>query len=253
MCVHTSLTKSAKAIEKKTTKEFTTPQLFQPYFHFNGWETRDLAITTQEAPTSIYLAKWGVLPTNYDITYRTDFLSKTNTLNATKERLFTSDLYSQFIEGQRCIIYADGFFEPHVARGVQKKIPYFFKEKNHELFAFAGIYSKVQQNHKTIHTASIITTTANDFFKNIHNTPNALGSYRMPLILDPKKYEAWLQTKETEQVKSILTGFTEQELVSYPVSTDVFLSKKPSNIPSILDEVSFAKQLNFGDALFPES
>mgnify|MGYP001495939265 CR=1 FL=1 len=109
MCVHTSLTKSAEAIEQKTKKEFTTPQLFQPYFHFNGWETKNLAITTQEVPTSIHLAKWGVLPTNYDITYRAEFLATTNTLNATKERLFTSDLYSQFIEKQRCIIYADGF------------------------------------------------------------------------------------------------------------------------------------------------
>ncbi len=250
MCVHTSLTKSAEAIEKKTKKEFTTPQLFQSYFHFNGWETKNLAITTQEVPTSIHLAKWGVLPTNYDITYRTDFLSKTNTLNATKERLFTSDLYSQFIEKQRCIIYADGFFEPHVARGVRKKIPYFFKEKNHELFAFAGIYSKVQQGLKTIHTASIITTEANDFFKSIHNTPNALGSYRMPLILDPNTYEIWLKETQTDEVKAVLNSFTKQELVSYPVSTDVFSSKKLSNIPSILEKVPFAQQLNFGDALF---
>ena len=69
MCVHTSLTKSAKAIEKKTQKEFTTPKLFAPYFHFNGWETKNLAITTQEAPTQIALANWGVLPTNYHINY----------------------------------------------------------------------------------------------------------------------------------------------------------------------------------------
>jgi putative SOS response-associated peptidase YedK len=250
MCVHTSLTKSAKAIEKKTQKEFTTHKLYAPYFHFNGWETKNLAITTQEAPTQIALAKWGVLPTNYDINYRTHFLAKTNTLNATKERLFESDLYSQFIEGQRCIIYADGFFEPHAAAGVAKKIPYFFKEKNHELFAFAGIYAKVKQDQETGYAASIITTEANDFFKAIHNKPNASGSYRMPLILDPTHYEAWLQTNTTEEVKDLLNGFTQQELVSYPVSTNVFSSKKDSNVPNILDNVPFAQQLNFGDGLF---
>lgn len=251
MCVHTSLTKSAKAIEKKTKKEFTTPKLFQPYFHFNGWESKNLAITTQEASTNVALAKWGVLPTHYDVRYRTDFLAKTNTLNATRERLFESDLYSQFIEGQRCIIYADGFFEPHEAAGVQKKIPYFFKEKNHELFAFAGIYSKVIENNSTTYAASIITTEANDFFKAIHNKPNALGSYRMPLILDPSAYETWLKATNTAEVKKVLDSFTQQELVSYAVSTDVFSSKKISDRPSILDKVPYAQQLNLGDALFP--
>ena len=164
--------------------------------------------------------------------------------------MFESDLYSQFIEGQRCIIYADGFFEPHAAAGVAKKIPYFFKEKNHELFAFAGIYAKVKQDQETGYAASIITTEANDFFKAIHNKPNAKGSYRMPLILDPTHYEAWLQTNTTEEVKDLLNGFTQQELVSYPVSTNVFSTQKDSNVPNILDNVPFAQQLNFGDGLF---
>ena len=109
----------------------------------------------------------------------------------------------------------------------------------------------MQQEHNIIHTASIITTTANDFFKSIHNTPNALGSYRMPLILDPNAYEMWLKATQTDEVKAVLNSFTKQELVSYPVSTDVFSSKKLSNIPSILEKVPFAQQLNFGDALFP--
>ena len=164
--------------------------------------------------------------------------------------MFESDLYSQFIKGQRCIIYADGFFEPHEAAGVQKKIPYFFKEKNHELFAFAGIYSKVIENTTTTYAASIITTEANDFFKAIHNKPNALGSYRMPLILDPSAYETWLKATSTAEVKAVLDSFTQQELVSYAVSTDVFSNKKTSNIPSILEKVPFAEQLNFGDTLF---
>ena len=244
MCFHLSLTKSFKDIGEQSKMVFNDSVSFESYFHFNGWETKNLAIVKQDDPTSIVPATWGVLPTNYEVSKRKEFLIKTNTLNATKERLFESNLYSQFIKKQRCLIFADGLFEPHSAIGMKNKIPYYFKEKNHALLAFAGIYSVLEDTtDNPVYSASIITTEANSMFKEIHNTPNKLGSYRMPLILDPSNYKNWLQTSEENTFKELLHTFTNQALVNYPISSDLFSNKKDSNMPRILNEVPYQQGL----------
>lgn len=236
MCYHISNTKTEKQIENHFDAQFNVKSSFEPYFHFNGWENKNLAIIKQDDETLIDLATWGVLPTFYDLSQRNQFLIKTNTLNATAERLYQSNLYSQFINWQKCIIIADGFFEPHTTAD-GNKVPYFFKEKNHSLIAFAGIYSVIDDDPSTpIYSASIITKEANGFFKEIHNKPNKQGSYRMPLILDPSNYWDWLHTSNENDIKTLLHTFTKQEITAYPVSKNLFKNKVDSNKPYILEQ-----------------
>lgn len=243
MCYHISLLKKENTIEAMINAQYTMPLAYEPYYHFNGWEKKHLSIIKQHDENLIDLALWGVLPTNYDLSKRNDFQLKTNTLNATRERLFSSNLYSQFIKYQKCIILVDGFFEPH-SSSLGEKIPFYFKEKNHNLIAFAGIYSLIDDHLKTpMYSASIITTEANSFFKEVHNKPNAKGSYRMPLILDPTDYKDWLNTDNKDEIKTLLHTFTEQEIINYPVSKSLFSNKVDSNVVSILDRVEFQKGL----------
>lgn len=243
MCYHVSLLKEQNTIEAKMKAFYNDAILYEPYYHFNGWEKKNLSIIKQDDEKTIDLANWGVLPTNHSSSKRNSFLAKRNTLNATKERLFTSNLYNQFIYNQKCIILADGFIEPH-SSSLGEKIPFYFKEKNHNIIAFAGIYSVNNENElNPTYSASIITTEATPFFREIHNKPNSNGSYRMPLILDPKFYKDWLSEKSEKSIIEILNTFTKQELVSYPVSKAIFSNKIDSNIPSILDKVEFQRGL----------
>jgi putative SOS response-associated peptidase YedK len=244
MCYHTSLTKEEIQITNSFDAVYNVPFSYEPYYHFNGWENKHLSIIKQDDETIIDLATWGVLPTNFDLSRRTQFLAKTNTLNATRERLFDSNLYSQFLQFQKCIIIADGFFEPHTIQATNEKIPYYFKEKNNNLFAFAGIYSVIDDHISTpIYSASIITTEANPFFKIIHNKPNKQGSYRMPLILDPSDYWDWLHTSSEDEIKTLLYTFTKQELTAYPISKDLFKTSIDTNKPKILEQVEYQKGL----------
>jgi putative SOS response-associated peptidase YedK len=50
----------------------------------------------------------------------------------------------------------------------------------------------------------------------------------MPVILNPKDYERWLdpEVKEPEQLQPLLRPYSTQEMLAYPVSTAV---NKPSN------------------------
>lgn len=243
MCYHISLTKSEKTIEDNFQAVYNVPLSFEPYFHFNGWENKYLSIIKQDDETLIDLATWGVLPTNYNLSERKNFLIKTNTLNATSERLYQSNLFKQFITWQKCLIIADGFYEPHTTID-KHKIPHYFKERNHNLIAFAGIYSVIDDHPTTpIYSASIITREANNFFKSIHNTPNKQGSFRMPLILDPTDYYDWLNSTLEDEIKILLHTFTKQEIIAYPVSRDLFKTKINTNTPEILKEVPFIKGL----------
>ena len=71
------------------------------------------------------------MPENYNIYQRTGFLKKTNTLNARAEGLFDSPLFKTPSFESRCLIIADGFFEPHSRDN--KTFPHYIHYKNNEL------------------------------------------------------------------------------------------------------------------------
>lgn len=240
MCYHISNTKKdPRKLEDRFEATFEFPEAYEPYYHFNGWESKNLYIIRQEDPEGIDFASWGLLPSYYDLSQRTEFLKKTNTLNATRERLFESQLYSQFVEWQRCLIIADGLFEPHKNQDVKGSIPYYFQKENRGLFAFAGVYSVIDDGDTPLYSASIITTEANPLFKEIHNSPNSKGSYRMPLILDPSDEYEWLNCNNNlDTVKTLLHTFTKEEISAHSVSQDIF-KRVESNRPDILNKVDY--------------
>lgn len=65
------------------------------------------------------------------------------------------------------------------------KQPFHFRMKDDSLFAFAGIWDKWKQPHGLeIESCAILTTTPNDLLGDVHG--------RMPAILRPEHYDAWL-------------------------------------------------------------
>lgn len=107
------------------------------------------------------------------------------------------------------------------------------------MFAFAGVYSVIDEGDTPLYSASIITTEANPMFKEIHNSPNSKGSYRMPLILDPSDEYEWLHcNNDTDTIKRLLHTFTKEPLETYLVSQDIF-KRVDSNREGILNPVSY--------------
>lgn len=235
MCFHASLTKKEKEIEQRFTVTSESLIGYKPYYHFNGFEQKHLYIIKQNEEDVITPSYWGLMPDDYNIYQRTGFLKKTNTLNARAEGLFDSPLFKTPTINNRCLIIADGFFEPHSRDN--KTFPHYIHYKDNGLFAFAGIYTKTVDNS---YTSSIITTIANPFFKEIHNKTNRLGEYRMPLVLDKKDELEWLNPNLSEtQIRELLFTFTSEEFEAYPVSKDVINSHIVSNRADILQRVNY--------------
>jgi len=133
-------------------------------------------------------------------------------INARCETLEEKASFSESFRERRCLIPADGFFEWR--RAGRAKQPFYFQLQNEGTFAFAGVWDRWQNNGKTVISCAIITTEANELLSPIHD--------RMPVILQPAAYDAWLDPKTEPQVLNrLLQPFPASEMKSYPVGSTV--------------------------------
>jgi putative SOS response-associated peptidase YedK len=149
--------------------------------------------------------KWGFIPS-----YAKDLKSGFTMINARSETLLDKKSFKDVFKSNRCVIFADSFYEWRTING--KKMPMRIQLKDQEIFAFAGLWSPFKDNGKTIYTATIITTKANDFMSTIHD--------RMPVILREHEIASWLDT-ETFDPTIYLKQYPSELMKSYEVSKHV--------------------------------
>ena len=83
---------------------------------------------------------------------------------------------------QRCLVPADGFYE-WVTEGRAKRARRFTLASGGP-FAFAGLWDAWAGDGQTLTTCCLVTTAANDLVRPVHD--------RMPVIVRPADYAAWL-------------------------------------------------------------
>lgn len=104
---------------------------------------------------------------------------------------------------RRCLIPAHGFYKWKTTK--KKTTPFYIRLISNELMAFAGIYSIWKSpSGRDVYSCSIITTEANALVQPVDDY--------MPVILDPKHYQIWLQDEALSE--RTLDRF----LQSYPMS-----------------------------------
>ncbi|WP_028375625.1 SOS response-associated peptidase [Leeuwenhoekiella sp. MAR_2009_132] len=227
MCSVTILTKSGIEIQKVTKCEFAIPLEYQKYYSISDFGQTNLHIITQDDPKLIYPANWGLIP-RFAFDDQAGF--KYNTLNARSESIFKSNTYKESAESMRCLILADGFFEPHHYN--KKSQPYYCTLEGHKLFMFAGLFTPIDDE---LFTTTIITVPANDLFEKIHNEKK-----RMPLVLDDQFTENWIDpTLNQNQVNELMkTGFTNSTFKTFPVSNAIYKRGVDTDNPEILKPVT---------------
>jgi putative SOS response-associated peptidase YedK len=154
------------------------------------WKPRFNVAPTQPAPVvirhgdarAIELMRWGLVP------HWAGHAGKKPPLmiNARVESLRAKQVFRDALDRKRCLVPADGFFEwvkPGEAK--QPPRPFYFHPRAPQLFAFAGLWARTRDDHGVEqHSFTIITTKANDLVRPIHD--------RMPIVLAPAAYAAWL-------------------------------------------------------------
>lgn len=140
-------------------------------------------------------------------------------INARAESIADKPAFRDAFRARRCLIPADGFYEWRVtARG---KRPYRVGLKggsaeSFRLFAFAGLWERWEKapDGIPIESCTIITTNANSLLCPIHE--------RMPVILRPEDYAAWLDpATPAKKALALLGPYSADAMTVYPVSLRV--------------------------------
>jgi len=153
--------------------------------------------TRLEGPKELFSATWG-------------FTIGSNTvINSRVERLEATKTYQRALRQNRCLIPATGFYEWKTVD--TKKIPYYFKTTDQEIYSFAGLYQEKAENKLG---TTILTTTPNSLVRQIHD--------RMPVLLRQGDEEVWLDRQaSTKELLDCLVPYPAEFMESYQVSTKV--------------------------------
>lgn len=221
MCYKSTLTKPLKSLVAYKKTPAKAPELYKPSYNIDGFKHPRLFIIPQDDKKMLHPATWGLVP-EFQLKDPEGFYKegRYNTLNARDDKVFTSNSYKRSVLEGRCLVFADGFFEPH--EYLKKKQPYFCyipggdSIEDRELFTFAGIYTTTGEGEYFV---SLITVTANPFFAEIHN-----AKLRMPLVLDPGVEDSWLEEGQSPNIiKEIMKeGFTTRPFESHPVTNLIY-------------------------------
>ncbi len=198
-------------------------EVFAEHFHADisdfYWEPRYNIAPTQQVPVirlheravtrRASLVCWGLIP------YWAKSPSiATSTINAKSETAATKPAFRYCMESRRCLIPADGFYEWR--RHEKVKQPFCFEVSDGGLFAFAGLWDRWRERDgNVLETCTILTTTANELMRNIHN--------RMPVILPADRYDRWLDPmmRDPASAVDLLRPFDPKFMRCYPVSRRV--------------------------------
>jgi len=134
-------------------------------------------------------------------------------INARAETVFEKPSFRNAIKRRRCLFVADGFYEWQKLdeKGKQKR-PFLIRRPMQGLIALGGIWECwTSPDGSEIDTAAILTTSANATMAAIHD--------RMPVILDPPDFDAWLSPETPHlDVIRMLTPVNDEALELVPIT-----------------------------------
>lgn len=231
MCFNYSLNTSIKSLESRFKTKAAENQ-FKPVYHATGFTFPIMPVITNESSDKITFFNWGLIPGWIKNDNKAKDIKKV-TLNARSETIFEKPSFKDSINNKRCLIPATGFFEwQHIKK---EKIPWYIFMTNHKIFSFAGIWDKyLSDNDQEIYSFSIITSEANSFVANIHNT-----KFRMPVILSPKEESAWINEKLTKNEINEIMRKKDHDLNAYTISRSLGNPKIDSNTENILEKYNY--------------
>jgi len=149
---------------------------------------------------------WGLVPS-----WSKDPAMGARLANARGETVADKPSFRAPFRRNRCIIPADAFYEWQA--GTPKR-PHGIRAAQGGLLAFAGLWDRWQGPEGELDTCTIITTAANAAMAPIHD--------RMPVLLAPADYAAWLDPgTRREDLLALLRPSPEAWLEIHPVGPRV--------------------------------
>ena len=118
--------------------------------------------------------------------------------------------------GRRALVFADLFYEWQVVAGAKHRQPWCLRLEHEAPFALAALWERWHDPvaDAALETFTLITTEPNAVVARIHD--------RMPVILAPDDYAAWLDiSAPLDHVEALLAPYHAQPMRAVAVSTRV--------------------------------
>ena len=184
---------------------------------FNVAPTDEVAaVVEHHGDRTVDAFRWGLVPF-----YAKDARGGARLINARAETVESSPAFRTAFTRHRCIIPADAFYEwrrerdPATGRTVRSE-PFAVRRSDGEPLALAGLWSgwRDPDTATRLYTCTILTTDPNELVARIHN--------RMPVVLDPTDWDAWLAAgTPAEHLRALLHPAPDEALDAYAVSPAV--------------------------------
>ena len=187
------------------------PQSVQPVVRLGG----------DSGSREFALLRWGLVPF-----WAKDPKPGYSTFNARSEEVAGKPTYREALKKRHCLVPADAFYEWQRI-DAKTKHPFAIGLKSGQPCAFAGLWDRWQPKEgEPLDTFTILTTDPNAVMEPIHN--------RMPVILEPRDYNRWLDPGDpTRPPVDLLRPFAAEEMFAWPVSDRV--GNVRNNDPQLLD------------------
>ena len=156
-------------------------------------------------------------------------MPKAAIFNARSETVGTSGAFKDAFHSTRCLIPADGFYEWTKNLDDAGKDPWHIFLPGQAPFSFAGLWA---HNKKLgITSCTIITAAAVEQVTQIHD--------RMPVILDPAVYDAWLDpATPAGDLKGLLNHHLDGDLQFHRVDRSVNSTKDRSDSAGMIEPIN---------------
>jgi putative SOS response-associated peptidase YedK len=180
--------------------------------------TRPLPLVWEESGDSkgsrkLGIARWGLVPS-----WAKDPSVGNRMFNARAETVTEKPSFQSAFKRRRCLVPIDGFYEwgPAVPGSAGKKQPWLVRRADGDPLVLAGLWeSRSEEVSGTLRTCTVITVDANEDMAPIH--------HRMPALLPPSGWDAWLDpsSDRLEFVEALLFPAPTGLLIRHPVDRRV--------------------------------
>jgi putative SOS response-associated peptidase YedK len=232
MCGRFTLTRPVDEI----TRHFGVKGTVELRARYNIAPTQEIAVVRGDGERELIPMRWGLIPR-----WSRDGVMKSLLINARAETLTEKPAFRESVKTRRCLIPADGFYE--WAHAGKKKQPWHLywrgpqrgctarpayaqaRPTDSSLLGFAGLWDVWRGGEgQVIESCTIITTAANAAVAKLHD--------RMPAIIPPAQYDAWLGADVGEAL-ALLEPYPAEAMRMYPVSG--LVSRTENDTPACLD------------------
>lgn len=186
-----------------------------PHYNIAPSQTIPVVRKTGQGRELAFL-RWGLIPS-----WAKDASIGMKLINARGETLGDKPAFRNAYRHRHCLVPADAFYEWKPVAG--RKQPYCIRMRDQALFGMAGLWEHwVAPDGQVVESCTIVTVDANATVAELHD--------RMPLILAPADYDAWLGagTKEAALPRAVPA----EDMVAYPVSP--LVSNAKNDVPACL-------------------